>query len=126
MMANPRPPRAPSGLGTRGRKLWRAVHADFEPDLAEHELLVECCRALDKCEALAAALADAPLTPKGSRGQVVAHPLLAELRSERLLLSRLLAQLAIPGLEDDDPDEWDGLTASERARKAARARWSNR
>jgi len=99
------------------------VLRDFEPNLSEIELLTEAARTVDRCEVLETALRDQPLTTAGSRGQVVAHPLAAELRSERQLLSRLLAQLAIPELEGE---VWDGLSASERARRAARARWKQR
>lgn len=117
--------RAPAGLAARGRRLWRAVAADFDLELDERELLTEACRSLDTCERLEEALRGAPLTTKGSRGQVVAHPLAAELRSERLLVARLLAQLELPD-DDGEGSDWDGLTASQRARKAARARWDNR
>jgi hypothetical protein len=94
---------------------------DFEPSPSELELLVEACRTLDRCEALTTAVREEPLTTVGSRGQTVAHPLLAELRAERLLLARLLSQLGIPG--EKTGDDWDGLTASERARRAALHRW---
>jgi len=116
--------RAPHGLGSRGRRLWRAVVEDFTPAQHELELLTEACRTLDRVEALQAELADAPLTAEGSRGQLVAHPLAAELRSERQLLARLLSQLGIP--EGEEGAEWDNLTASQRARKAAHARWGGR
>ena len=115
--------RAPSGLGPRGRRLWRQVLRDFEPNLSEIELLTEAARTVDRCEVLETALRDQPLTTAGSRGQVVSHPLLAELRAERQLLSRLLGQLAIPEPEAGD---WDGLTASQRSRRAARIRWDRR
>ncbi len=97
---------------------------DFEPNLSEIELLTEAARTVDRCEVLETALRDQPLTTAGSRGQTVAHPLLAELRSERTLLSRLLSQLAIP--HADNEHTWDGLTASERSRRAARIRWDRR
>jgi len=117
--------RAPAGLKARGRRLWKAVTADFELNLSERELLTEACRCLDNCERLETALKDAPLTVEGSRGQIVAHPLAGELRSERNLVAKLLAQLGLP---DDaaDGSAWDGLSSSQRARKAARARWDNR
>jgi hypothetical protein len=62
----------------------------------------------------------------GSRGQEVVHPLRAELRSQRALLARLLAQLDVPADDADSGSKWDGLSSSSRARKAARARWDNR
>jgi P27 family predicted phage terminase small subunit len=116
--------RAPTGLGPRGKRLWKNVTKDLELDIDDAELLIECCRTLDNCEKLEEALRTEPLTTEGSRGQLVAHPLRAELRSERILAAKLLAQLGIP--DEGDGNEWDGLTASQRGRKAVRARWDNR
>lgn len=117
--------RAPAGLKARGRRMWRAVAEGFELSLAERELLTEACRCLDRCEAVEAAMRGAPLTVAGSRGQIVAHPLAAELRSERTLMAKLLAQLGLPD-EEDGSSKWDGVSASQRARMASRARWDNR
>lgn len=118
-------PRAPDGIGRRGRRLWRSVVESF--DLAEGELalLIEACRCLDDIEVLQKAVTDAPTTTTGSRGQEVVHPLRAELRSQRLLLARLVGQLSVPDPEDGG-SQWDGLSASARARKAARVRWDGR
>lgn len=118
-------PRPPVGLGRRGRRLWKSIVDEFEPTESEVVLITEACRTLDDVELLRKELADAPAVTTGSRGQEVVHPLRAELRSQRLLLAKLLAQLDVPGLEDDGA-EWDGLSASARARKAARARWDGR
>jgi hypothetical protein len=121
-------PRAPAGLGARGRRLWKSVLSDFEPSETECALLIEACRTLDDTEALQKEIADAKMTTTtGSRGQEVVHPLRAELRSQRLLLARLLSQLDVPAGEGDGTGSaWDGLTASSRARKAARVRWDHR
>ena len=116
--------RAPAGLHRRGRALFKSVVADFRLSESEHALLLEGCRCLDDVEALQTAVADAPMTSLGSSGQDVVHPLRAELRSERLLLAKLLSQLDVP--LPDEGSEWDGLSASARARKASRARWDNR
>ncbi len=118
-------PRTPPGIGPRGRRLWRFVVSGYV--LSEHELalLTEAVRVLDDVEHLQVTTADAPLVTSGSRGQDVVNPLRAELRSQRLLLAKLLAQLGLPDLEGS-ANEWDGLTASARARKAVRARWDNR
>jgi len=117
--------RAPTGLGARGRRLWKSVLADFEPSETERALLIEACRTLDDIEALQAAVAGAPMLTTGSRDQDIVHPLRAELRSQRLLLAKLLSQLDVPA-EEGDGSKWDGLSASSRARKASRARWDNR
>jgi len=118
--------RAPAGLKARGRRLWRAVTEEFELSLSERELLTEACRCLDRCEALETTTRGASLTVAGSRGQIVAHPLAAELRSERLLMAKLLSQLGLPDSDEAGSSKWDGLTASQRARIASRARWDHR
>jgi hypothetical protein len=121
-------PRSPAGLGTRGRRLWKAVTAGFDLVTTETELLVMACRTLDRIAALEAELKDAPATVEGSQGQPRPNPLAAELRAEVLLASRLVAQLGIP--TDIDPDDlhgsWQGLSPSERGRKAAARRWVGR
>ena len=122
---SPAKPRAPAGLHRRGRALYKSVTADFELSEGEGALLLEGCRCLDDIEALQHAVADAPMTTIGSRGQDVVHPLRAELRSERLLLAKLLSQLDVP-MPSEGPGSWDGLSASSRARKASRARWDHR
>jgi hypothetical protein len=120
-------PKAPPGLQSRGRRLWRRIAALYDLDANDAELLTEACRVIDNCERLDAALRDQPLTTKGSRGQVVAHPLRADLRSERTLAAKLLAQLALPDDEEENPvTDWSKLTSSQRARRAARARWDKR
>jgi hypothetical protein len=111
----------PSGLRARGRRYWDAVTGEFDLASTELELLRELCGTLDEIDLLKAVLRKDGVTTAGSKGQVVAHPVLVELRGARLLLSRLAGQL-------DLPDE-DGSTvptaASLRAKKAATDRWAN-
>lgn len=110
-------PAVPGELGPRGRKFWRLTVAAFELETEELELLREACRTLDNLDALAEALrADGPMV-KGSEGQVRAHPAFVEMRGARLVLGRLLKQLALPEVEAP-PSE-----ASKRARVAAQERW---
>ena len=115
-----RSPRAPSGLAHRGGSFWRRRMAEFDFGDGEIELLVEICRALDEAEALHRVVVEQGSTVAGSRGQITAHPCLSELRQTRLMLGRLLSQLALP---DEDGDS---LTSplSARGRKAARTRWA--
>ena len=110
---------APKGLGTRGRAFWRRVTSDFELAIDELELLVEVARALDECEALHQVVDEQGRTVTGSRGQVVAHPALAELRQTRIMLGRLLAQLELP----DDEGASLPTPLQARGRQANRARW---
>jgi hypothetical protein len=65
-------------------------------------------------------MAGQPLTVKGSMGQEREHPLLSEIRQQRLTLARLLKQLELP----DDVAAPASRTAEGRA--LARARWSKR
>jgi hypothetical protein len=116
-----RTPNAPDGLGPRGRRFWRSMHADYDYSDAETELLVEACRVLDNVEALAAVVAAEGPTSTGSKGQTVTHPALQELRQQRLLLSRLLPQLEDVDAEVSGPAL--ASAASVRGRKAAAARW---
>ena len=118
-------PRAPAGLRHRGRRLWHAVTDVYELSIAELEVLILAARGLDRIQTLEETLKDEPATVQGSNGQPRPHPLAAELRGEVILAAKLLAQLGLPD-ETAEGSEWDGLSASARARKASRARWDNR
>jgi hypothetical protein len=67
---------------------------EFEPH--EVPMLVEACRTVDELDRLAAAGRTEPATVVGSRGQLVPHPLWAELRRHRTVLAQLLRQLQPP------------------------------
>lgn len=117
MSGSKRFPAPPRELGKAGRKLWKAVGDDdleLRPD--ELAVLAEAAATKDVIASLVAATEGAPAMVDGSRRQMIVHPGLQELRQQRQLLASLLRQLGIPDLDDDS---WDGLTASERARKAA-------
>lgn len=110
----------PVGLGSRGLAFWRAAADGFELAIDEHELLLEIARALDLAEALQRELDEHGVMAAGSAGQPVAHPAIASLNATRQVLGRLLAQLSLPG-EDDEPTVIS--PASAQARKAANVRW---
>lgn len=122
-MANQSIPRAPKGLRTAGRKVWRGVLSprddgavlELRPD--EVPLLVELCRLTDDVERLRDALDGAPLTVEGSKGQDVVHPLRAELHRTSARLEGIHKTLSLP-------DE-DGKTSTHAGRALARARWSS-
>lgn len=118
-------PRAPAGLGHRGRRLWREVTDSYELSISELEVLTLAARCLDRIQGIEDVLKDEPATVEGSKGQPRAHPLCAELRSEVILAAKLLAQLSLPA-DTAAGDEWSGLSTSARARKASRARWDHR
>ena len=81
--------RAPSGLSASGRALWREINRDY--GLAAHEtaILVQCCRVVDRLDAIEGELSGAELTVTGSTGQPRAHPLLAEQRAQMRVLESL-------------------------------------
>lgn len=87
--------RCPAGLQAAGRRLWRSITAEFElendPDKAE--ILAQACRVVDQIAELDEAAAEAPLTVRGSMGQPVISPFIAEARAQRALLAQLLARL---------------------------------
>lgn len=120
--------RKPAGLGAAGGALWRSVvgystdgaTVEFRPD--EVAILVTACRTADTVAAIERALVGEPLTVEGSAGQQVLNPLVSEVRFQRAALAQLLGRLRLPDAAADGG--WDGLTASQRARKAARSRWS--
>jgi len=114
-------PTAPSGLGARGRAFWRRGVVGYELSDTERELLAECCRLLDECESLRRAVDADGTTVAGSSGQPRVHPALGELRQHRLALGRLLAQLALPGVDESAL----ASPAQARGRRAAAARWGN-
>lgn len=91
----PTKPRAPKGLLTRGRALWKAIHRDFQPTPAEAQILHELCRTLDEIDTLSAALAQSGSTVTGSHGQPRANPIYAELRQHRATADRLALALGL-------------------------------
>ncbi len=118
-------PDRPTDLGPAGVRLWDTITADgliLRPD--ESALLDQACRVADQVETLAEVVASSPVVIAGSRGQEIVHPAVAELRLQRSLLASLVAKIAVPDGEGEG--DWDGLSASERARKASRARWDRR
>jgi hypothetical protein len=77
--------------------LWRNTFELYELNPAETAVLAEICHITDEIAALESALgALRSLTTKGSRGQVVPHPLLGELRQHRETMRRLVRQLGLP------------------------------
>jgi hypothetical protein len=118
-------PKAPKGFGAAGRALWRSVLADYWMDGESHKLAIleQAAKVADRIAELEAAMAGEPLTVLGSARQLTIHPLIAEVRAQRGLLASLLKALTLPDGDDDDEHQ-AALTRSQRARKAANARWN--
>jgi hypothetical protein len=85
-------------------------------------VLEDACREVDLIERLHDGMRDASLVVTGSQGQPVANPIVQELRQHRALVARLLGLLKLP---DDQREERDASARSQKARKAAFARWHN-
>jgi len=101
------------------------VRSDYELDADSSALLDTILDTMDTIHELSEAQKGQPLIAKGSMGQAVIAPLVAELRQQRALLSSLLKRLGLPEEDAEDDDEL-ALARTERARKAARARWDKR
>lgn len=107
---------APKGLKTAGRKLWKATVESFELRQDEQEVLRAVCAEADLIARMEEELAGAPLTVKGSMGQLVPHPLVTELRQHRATMATLLRGMKLPD------EAGDG--ASNQQREAAQSRWA--
>lgn len=78
-------PAMPRGLGTEGQKLWKGVVAQFNLSLEPHKrrILFDACKTADVIKRLDNASRKAPLTVKGSMGQEVINPLIAQAQVAR-------------------------------------------
>ena len=110
-------PKAPAGLRAAGKAQWSAIvdKYDLRPD--ELTVLEDACRTTDMLAALAEAWeADgSPMTTKGSMGQLVIHPLIAEMDKHRKSRAGFLRQLKLP--------DADGEPGANQQRGAAQSRW---
>ena len=80
----------PKGLGPAGKKLWRAVVEDFDPEQHERLLLEQAASVADTIAALSAAVGAELI---GGNGRI--RPELVELRQQRIILARLLAAMRL-------------------------------
>jgi P27 family predicted phage terminase small subunit len=119
-VANQRLPKAPQGLHKAGQALWRAVlgdlTADWELTVAELHVLGRACECADRIGDLEAQIEADGLTTTGSRGQVVLHPAVSEVRQWQLTEAKLLGSLDL-----SPPAE---TPVQSRAQRAANTRWS--
>lgn len=113
-------PAVPDGLGEHGLALWKAITADLELRADEVSILDDACRTADRIAQMRDELQGAPMTTTGSMGQIVVHPLVAELRSHEAHKSQLMAKLKI--VEGASISTQTGERSSS-AREAARAKW---
>ena len=92
-------PNPPKGLGEAGKGLWSEVHkalpSRFEFDERERAILTLAAGQADDLARLEKTFKKS-LMVKGSQGQPVLHPAVAEARQARWSISRLLIRLDIP------------------------------
>jgi len=89
-------PAAPTGTGPAGRRLWSTIMAAYTLSEVEDVLLRQAVRTADHVNDLDAILTAQGLLVDGRAGEPKAHPLLAEVRQQRLVLARLLSALRLP------------------------------
>lgn len=121
---NAKKPSPPVVLSTRGRKLWRDLHAVFEFDAHETAVVIEACRLLDTIDSLQAAITTDGVMLTGSQGQLVVNGAVAELRQQQLALTRLLTALNLDAATAGGNGVAMQREISSKAKKAADARWS--
>lgn len=90
-----RKPRMPRGLETEGQKLWRGVIEEFDLSAEPHKLriLFDACKTADVIKRLDDAAVKQSLTVRGSMGQEVINPLIAQAQTARGQLAQLLGRL---------------------------------
>ena len=109
-----------SPYGPAGTALWESIALNYALRPDETRVLADACHLADVIEALRAGMEGQQLLVKGSMGQPVLNPLLAEQKTHRTALAALLRQLKLP----DEAGESGAGDPSTPARKAAAARWS--
>lgn len=117
-------PKIPANLSAAGTALWTSIVPAYELRPDELRILHDACREADIVQRLEDELDGSPLMVTGSQGQLVASPLVSEVRQHRTVLSGLLKALKLP----DSPSTAKQKSAhtSQQARAAARARWDRR
>lgn len=109
-------------FGEKAQAVWDGVTGVYALRPDELRILEDACREIDLVERLEADLTGAPLTVKGSQGQPVANPLVAEVRQHRQVVKGLLGSLKLP--DEDDARAPANPSAAGRALVANRWRRS--
>lgn len=114
-------PAAPRELDPAAMQFRADVLSRYELTVAELRILDEITCEIDLIERMQLELSSGgELTAYGSMGQLVAHPIVQEIRQHRSTLDKLIKSLALP---EEDPAS-AAATRSESARDRARKRWS--
>jgi len=93
--ARPVLPAKPRGIGTRGRKEWQKIWeaGHWLHDDQDYAWVEQIVRAYDDIDTFRAVVAEDGLVVKGSLGQPVAHPLVAEIRKCEMTIRQCLSVL---------------------------------
>lgn len=126
----PTPPRAPAGLQTEGKKLWKQVLTDHTLASWELEILEGACRTKDIMSVLDADIRASKLKTTGSMGQEILNDSVKERRMQEQHYIKLLTSLNLPNAaqlaataKGAAQTRQAAPARSAHARKAARARW---
>jgi hypothetical protein len=122
-------PRAPSGLGKSGRRLWKQVQEDafgqdIELDSLENAWLEDAARLSDRIDQLEDVLSasETGYMVKGVAGQPVLHPAAAEIRQTRAERARMLARIKVSTPADAEQSVFK-MPLGVQQRDAALKRW---
>lgn len=113
--------RIPNGLERdgRGQKLWKSLTSRVEFREDELRVLENACFTADRIKKLRRAIGE-HFTVTGSTGQLVAHPLLQQLRADEAHEANLLKQLNIP---EEESSVGKNDSRSAKMRDTANIRW---
>lgn len=116
--------RMPHGLikDGKGQRLWRDLTSKWEFTEEEYRLLESACHTADRITLERREMGDR-LTVEGSMGQVVAHPLLAQLRADEEHLAKLLSRIDMPEPEENAKAGSGEGERSAQMRAVVNSRW---
>jgi hypothetical protein len=115
-----RKPQVPKSLHGEGIGLWRSISSKFQLRPDEYARLEAAAKVADMLGLLESQWVErgSPMVTKGSMGQEVIHPLIGEIRQQRMSFAALLAGLKLP----DEVE--DGGAVPNQHRQAIQARWA--
>lgn len=113
---------APNGLAAGGLRQWTAVTKVYSLRPDELATLEDICRLTDMIDGLTSVWLDGggPTLSRGSMGQEVIHPLIAEIRAHRMARNTLWRQLKLPDLDEGAGE----ASKPNQQREAAQTRWA--
>ena len=115
---------APVSLDDHGKALWRSIASKYTLRPDELVWLEAACKGADRIAAMEVERAGRWVS-RGSMGQEVIHPLVAEIRAQEAQNAALLAKLKLPDLAEGGAQGTGAeKPRSVQARKAAQSRWA--